>query len=301
MRSLGTQTFKRHLCHTVLPEYRCLPVSQSITKLHRGLTIFAHMNGSGNRHVEEYVDVTSVTARAFWDIFHFILVILVIFTLRWISLFLYVCVCVCVQPPVVPDRVFFGVRVCHSSYDWMHVVAQSQRNPVMNEPPIFQLLQGQPERKQNRWVTLSQHPANAAPLHHSSSELNSAAMTNKESNYYCRNLYWPSPAILPKGNALIEMFTSEMRGSKKRGFLYSLIAWRASTAPRQSREQLSDSNNGSDEKSVILRHSPMTGRGRHLFELNGAETTLNIISTKGFKSTWWMLISHSISTNPSLH
>lgn len=71
----------------------------------------------------------------------------------------------------------------------MHVGAQSQSNPVMNEPPIFQLLQGQPERKQNGWVTLSQHPANAAPLHHSSLELNSVEMTNKESNYYCRNLY----------------------------------------------------------------------------------------------------------------
>lgn len=42
----------------------------------------------------------------------------------------------------------------------------------------------------------------------------------------------------------------------------------------------------------------MTGCGRHLFELNGAETSLNIISTKGFKSTWWMLISHSIYTDP---
>lgn len=67
----------------------------------------------------------------------------------------------------------------------MHVGAQSQRNPVMNEPPIFQLLRGQPERKQNGWVTLSQHPANAAPLHHSSLELNSVAKTNKESNYSC--------------------------------------------------------------------------------------------------------------------
>lgn len=41
-------------------------------------------------------------------------------------------------------------------------------------------------------------------------------------------------------------------------------------------EQLSDSNNGSDEKSVILRHFPMTGCGRHLFELNGAESSANI-------------------------
>lgn len=46
------------------------------------------------------------------------------------------------------------------------------------------------------------------------------------------------------------------------------------SAPRG--EQLSDSNNGSDEKSVILRHSPMTGRGRHLFEVNGAESSANI-------------------------
>lgn len=110
--------------------------------------------------------------------------------------------CVC-STPLFPDKsvcLFVCVCVCHSSYDWMHVGAQSQRNLVINEPPIFQLLQGQPERKQNGWVTLSQHPANAAPLHHSSLELNSVAKTNKESNYYCWNLYWPSPAILPKGN-----------------------------------------------------------------------------------------------------
>lgn len=183
----------------------------------------------------------------------------------------------------------------------MHVGAQSQRNPVMNEPPIFQLQRGQPERKQNGWVTLSQHPANAASLHHSSLELNSVAKTNKESNYSCWNLYWPSPAILPKGNTLIEMFISEMRGREKKDFLYSLMDSWASIAPRRSRAQLSDSDNRSDEKSVIPRHSPMTGRGRHLFELNGAETSLNIISTKGFKSTWWMLISRSIYTTPSLH
>lgn len=53
-------------------------------------------------------------------------------------------------------------------------------------------------------------------------------------------------------------------------------------APRQNKAQLSDFNNGFDEKSVILRHFPMTGRGRHLFELNGAENSVNIIFTKGF-------------------
>lgn len=41
------------------------------------------------------------------------------------------------------------------------------------------LLQGQPERKQNGWVPLSQHPAKATSLHHSSLELYSAAKTNK--------------------------------------------------------------------------------------------------------------------------
>lgn len=54
---------------------------------------------------------------------------------------------------------------------------------------------------------------------------------------------------------------------------------------RDSRAQPSDSNKASDEKSGVPRHFPMTARGRHLFELNGAETSLNIISTKGFKST----------------
>lgn len=73
----------------------------------------------------------------------------------------------------------------------------------------------------------------------------------------------------------------------------------ASTAPRQSQPQPYD--NTSDEKSLIPRHSPMTGRGRHLFELNGAESSLNIISTKGLKSTWWMLNSRLIYTTPSLH
>lgn len=38
-------------------------------------------------------------------------------------------VCVCVQPSVVPDGLFVYVCVCHSSYDWMHVGAQSQRKP----------------------------------------------------------------------------------------------------------------------------------------------------------------------------
>lgn len=37
--------------------------------------------------------------------------------------------------------------------------------------------------------------------------------------------------------------------------------------------QLSDSDNGSDEESVIPRRSP-----RRLFEANGAESSLNIIS-----------------------
>ena len=56
-------------------------------------------------------------------------------------------------------------------------------------------------------------------------------------------------------------------------------------ALRQSKEQLWDSNNGSDEKSVILRNFPMTGRGSRLFELNGAASSVDTISTKGFKST----------------
>lgn len=131
---------------------------------------------------------------------------------------LYVCVFV---RAIVCSALLFQIHclcVCHSIYDWMHVGAQSQRNPVMNEPPIFQLLRGQPERKQNGWVTLSQHPANAAPLHHSSLQMNSVAKTNKESNYYSWNLNWPSPAMLPKGNTVIEMFILEMRGRKKRGF-----------------------------------------------------------------------------------
>lgn len=49
--------------------------------------------------------------------------------------------------------------------------------------------------------------------------------------------------------------------------------------------QLSDSNKGSDEKSVILTHIPMRGHGKHLSEPNGVESSVNIISTKGFKST----------------
>lgn len=121
--------------------------------------------------------------------------------------------------------------VCHSIYDWMHVGAQSQRNPVMNEHPIFQLLRGQPERKQNGWVTLSQHPANAAPLHHSSLQMDSVAKTNKESNYYSWNLNWPSPSILPKGNTVIEMFIFPLLSSfLQRGrFICNLIASRGST------------------------------------------------------------------------
>ena len=128
----------------------------------------------------------------------------------------------------------------------------------MNEPPIFQLLWGQAERKQNGWVTLSQHPANAAPLHHSSLELNSVAKTNKESNYYCWNLNWPSPTILPKGKTLIEMFISKMRGRKKKDFIHSLMDSWSSIAPKQSQAEPLDSHNGSDKKSVIPRHSPMT-------------------------------------------
>lgn len=55
-----------------------------------------------------------------------------------------------------------------------------------------------------------------------------------------------------------------------------------SMAPWQNKAQLSDFNNGFDEKSVIPRHFPMTGRGRHLFELNGAKSSVNIIFAKGF-------------------
>ena len=206
---------KRHRCHTAPPEYRCPGCCQSISDKpqHRSDYICTHeWLGEQTCHsiyvtgVWVHVPLHLETLHASYSCYSH----------TEMDLCVCVCVCVCVRSPLLFQSVFVCACVCHSSYDWMRVGAQSQRNPVMNEPPIFQLLQGQPERKQNGWVTLSQHPASAASLHHSSSELNSAAKPNKESNYYRWNLYWPSSAILPKGNTLIEMFISEMRGGKKK-------------------------------------------------------------------------------------
>lgn len=57
--------------------------------------------------------------------------------------------------------------------------------------------------------------------------------------------------------------------------------WQAFIIP----EQLLGSNKESDEKPVMLRHFPKTGGRRCLFEANGVESSVIIISTKGLKST----------------
>lgn len=115
-------------------------------------------------------------------------------------------------------RCFSEVCVCLSWELWLNACWSPEPEKPSDEwATIFWLLRGQPEWKQNGWVTLSQHPANTAPLQHSSLKPKSAAKTNKESNNYCWNLNWPSPIILPKGNTLIEMFILEMRVGK-RGF-----------------------------------------------------------------------------------
>lgn len=79
-----------------------------------------------------------------------------------------------------------------------------------------------------------------------------------------------------------------------------LCTGRPSSVHNRVKSQLLDSNKECDEKSVILRHFLKTGSKRHLFEANGVESCVIIISTKGLKSTWWMLIS-PISTGLSLH
>lgn len=61
--------------------------------------------------------------------------------------------------------------------------------------------------------------------------------------------------------------------------------WLAFIIPQQKETTALGSNKGCDEKSVIQRHYPTTGSGRHLFAANGVESSVIIISTKGLKST----------------
>lgn len=60
---------------------------------------------------------------------------------------------VCTQPLCCfRQSVYVCVCVCHSSYDWMHVGAQSQRNPVMNELPFSSSCEAnQSESKMDGW------------------------------------------------------------------------------------------------------------------------------------------------------
>lgn len=64
-----------------------------------------------------------------------------------------------------------------------------------------------------------------------------------------------------------------------------LCTGRPSSVHNRAKSQLLDSNEESDEKSVILRHFLKTGSRRHSFEANGVESSVIIISTKGLKST----------------
>lgn len=185
------------LCHTVLPECRSLRCCHSI--IHKTSERTEYISTVSPYICDECECSCAIT---FWDIF-------TLYT-SYIHTEMRVCVCVCAA--LCCSRWIVCVCVCLSLELWLNACWCSEpKKPKW----WMSLMQGQPERKQNWCVALSQHPARATSLHHSSLELNSVAKTNKKkSNYYCRNLYWPSPTILLKGNTLIEMFISEMRGRK---------------------------------------------------------------------------------------
>lgn len=154
-------------------------------------------------------------------------------------------------------------------------------------------LEGQLEREQNGWVTLSQHPAGATSVHHSSLELNSVAKTNKKSSYYCWNYTDLSPPLLLKRQHADWNVHFRNEGKKIKAFLCSSVP-----LVENSFQILITDLMKSQSSWDIFQWQDAEG-----IYLNSTEQKVLRTSspTKGFRRTWWMLISHLIYTGLTPH
>lgn len=275
MRSLSWKTFR---CHTVSHGAGRMQMPPSLS-INHSQTLRKDGIYSRNRHIYgERVKIFHpgvFMCNRFWQNFY---------QYTYCDASVYVCVCVCL--------LIWCVTVTRAKIEYMLLDTARKTKWWMI------LMQGRPKQKQTGCLTVCQQTNSLyEPFLR---WMQWQRQTQRKSNYSISNLNWPSSAILHKSNTLIEMFLSQMNTKDEKKHGVTSMHWQAFIIAQQKEITALGSNKGSDEKSVIQRHYPTTGSGQHLFTANGVESSVIIISTKGLKSTWWMLI-RPISTTLSLH